>query len=84
MFGPDKDILGRRRYVGGKTKPNVEAMLCRKLAYIESGIVYDNENLTLGEYLDKWLGTVRDMIKSHTWTRHEKVVRLHLKPGLVW
>jgi integrase len=33
-------------------------------------------------YLDKWLPTVKDTVKERTWTRHEEIVRLHLKPSI--
>ena len=38
--------------------------------------------MTVGEYLDKWLLTVRDTVRERTWKRGEEVVRLHLIPAL--
>lgn len=82
VVGEYTDPLGRRRYVSGKDKNVVKARLRRKISEIESGMFFDDGGLTLGDYLDKWLDTVRDTVKSRTWTRHEEVVRLHLKPTL--
>ncbi len=82
VVGEWTDALGRRRYVSGKSKNDVKAKLRKRLAEAEAGEVYDDGGLTLGDYLDKWLGNVRGTVKERTWERHAEVVRLHIKPTL--
>jgi integrase len=36
----------------------------------------------MGEYLDRWLGSVRDSVKPVSWENYERNIRLHLKPAL--
>jgi integrase len=80
--GEYEDANGKRRYVSGKTKAEVRAKLRKLLADRDEGFAYDSENLTVGNYLDKWLDALEGSVRARTWRRHEEVVRLHLKPTL--
>ena len=47
------------------------------------GIVCDDENMTVSEYLDSWLkGSVRGSVRQSTFDRYEIAVRVHIKPAL--
>jgi hypothetical protein len=47
------------------------------------GIVYDDEKLTVGEYLERWLeDCVRDTVRQRTHERYESLVRVHIKPSV--
>src|SRR5215211_7282126 len=81
-MGEYEDANGKRRYISGKTKAEVRAKLRKLLADRDEGIAYDSENLTVGDYLDRWLGAVKGSVRDRTWRRHEEVVRLHLKPTI--
>lgn len=72
----------KTRYLYAKTKGEASEKLRAALAERDSGFVFDDGKLTVGEYLEKWLDTVRDTVKDRTWERHESVVRLHLVPEL--
>ena len=78
--GEYEDANGKRRYVSGKTKAEVRTKLRRLLADRDEGVAYDSENLTVGDYLDRWLRALEGSVRQRTWQRHEEVVRLHLKP----
>jgi integrase len=80
--GECEDANGKRRYISCKTKAEVRAKLRKLLADRDEGIAYDSENLTVGDYLDRWLGAVKGSVRDRTWRRHEEVVRLHLKPTI--
>lgn len=82
VVGEYVDANGKRRYVSGRTKPEVKAKLRKLLADRDEGIAYDSENLTVGAYLDRWLNAVKGTVRHRTWQRHEQVVRLHLKPTI--
>jgi integrase len=72
----------KRKYVSGKTKKEVARKLAKAIADSESGFVPDSGNLTLGNYLDRWIDNLKDSVRQSTWRRHEVNVRVHLKPTL--
>lgn len=82
VIGEYLDGLGRQKYVSGKNKNEVKAKVRRRLAEVEAGLVFDDGNMTVGEYLDRWLDNVRDTVKERSWIRHEVDVRVHIKPEL--
>ena len=72
-----------RKYVSAKTKSEALVLLRKALAERDSGLVFDAENLTLGEYLDRWLSdSVRGSVRGSTFDRCEIAVRVHIKPAL--
>jgi integrase len=74
---------GKRRYVSGKTKEEARRNLRRARGDAERGLVFDADNLQVGEYVDRWLSdSVRDTVKATTFERYEQIARLHLKPSL--
>src|SRR5918997_5392529 len=77
-FGPD----GKRRYVSGKTKEEARQKLRKARADTDHGLIFDGENLKVGEYLDRWLSdSVRDTVRQRTFERYESIVRVHIKPA---
>lgn len=77
--GPD----GKRRYVSGKNKEDARKALRVARANTDQGLVFDAENLRLGDYLDRWLSdSVSDTVKVTTFERYEQITRLHLMPSL--
>jgi integrase len=73
----------KRKTIYGKKREEVADKLARALAERAHGIVYDDENLTVGEYLDSWLkGSVRGCVRPSTFDRYEIAVRVHIKPAL--
>ncbi len=74
------DANGKRRYASCKTKTEARRRLRELLADRDRGIAYDAENLTVGDYLDRWLEAAKGSVRPRTWQRSEEVVRLHLKP----
>jgi len=47
------------------------------------GLVFDADNLKLGEYLDLWLAdSVADTVGQTTFERYEQIVRVHIRPAL--
>jgi integrase len=82
VVGEWVDANGKRRYISGKTKTGVQRRLRELLADRDKGIAYDSKNLTVGDYLDRWLDAVKGSVRPRTWQRSEEVVRLHLKPTI--
>src|SRR5215218_9116687 len=73
----------KRKTIYGKTRQEVAGVLNKALAERADGLVFDDENMTVGEYLDSWLiGSVRGSVRQSTFDRYESAVRLHIKPAL--
>jgi integrase len=73
----------KRRALYGKTRKAAADKLAKVLADRAGGYTFDTENMTVGEYLDRWLkDTDRGSVRTSTYERHEQIVRLHLKPAL--
>lgn len=76
------EVGGKRRYIYGKTRKEVAGKLTRAMADRDAGMTFDAGSLRVGDYLDRWLDSLRDTLRRRTWIRHEEIVRLHLKPYL--
>jgi len=69
----------KRKALYGKTRSEVAAKLLKALADRESGLMFDADNMTVGEYLARWLSdSVRGTVRISTFERHEQIVRAHL------
>ena len=73
---------GKRRYVSGKTKTEAQQRLRQAMSDADRGLIFDAPQLTLGEYLDKWLPNIKDTVRQRSWERYEQLVRVHIKPAL--
>jgi integrase len=80
----NKAWLGTKtRYIYGKRREDIREKLTKAIADRGGGLVYDAGNITVGEYLDRWLNdSVRDTVRQRTWERYEQFVRVHLTPAL--
>lgn len=73
----------KRRTVYGRTRAEVAKKLARALADREDGLVFDAGNLTVGDYLDRWLvECVKGTVRESTFERYGYAVRPHIKPAL--
>ena len=73
----------KRKTLYGKTRREVDEKLTKAKADRDSGLVFDADNLKLGEYLARWLAdSVRDTVRPTTFERYEQIVRLHIRPVL--
>jgi integrase len=74
----------KRRTVYGKTRGEVRDKLAKALAERADGLVFDDENMTVGEYVTRWLedsGLVFATAKG-TPLDAQNVVNRHFKPLL--
>jgi integrase len=73
----------KRRYVSGKDRDEVRRKLTEAMANRDKGIVYNDENITLGDYLDRWLAdSVHGTVRQSTFSRDKYLVTNHIKPAL--
>jgi integrase len=78
-FAPD----GKRRYVSAKTKGATERALRQAMADTDRGLIFDAGNLTVEEYMARWLAdSVRDTVRNTTFERYEQITRKHIVPEL--
>jgi integrase len=82
VVGEYEDATGKRRYISGKTKPEVRKRLRKLLEDRDKGIAHDSENLTVAAYMDRWLESIRDKVRPGTYKPYEAITRLHIKPTL--
>jgi integrase len=73
----------KRKTLYGTTRREVDEKLTKAKADRDGGLVFDADNLKLGEYLARWLAdSVRDTVHPTTFERYEQLVRLHIRPVL--
>ncbi len=73
----------KRKVIYGRKYKEVERKLNEARGDAARGIIYDAENISVGEYLTKWLSdSVRDTVRTRTYERYESIVRVHLGPSI--
>jgi len=73
---------GRKRYVSGKTRPEIRQKLCKLLEDRDAGIAFDSGGLTVERYMYRWLESIHDKVRPGTFKPYEAITRLHIKPTL--
>jgi integrase len=78
------DAHGRARYMTSTkmSKTEMSTAIRKKLQERDEGITHDSENLTVAEYVDRWLESTRDTVGLRTYQRSESSAKLHLVPTL--
>lgn len=56
--------------------------LSKAIAERNAGLAFDSKNLSLAEYLDRWLDTIRGTLAPNTVRRHEELTRIHIRPAI--
>src|SRR5215218_6918653 len=73
----------KRKTLYGKTRREVDEKLTKAKADRDGGLIFDADNVKVGEYLERWLAdSVRDTVRPTTFERYEQMVRLHIRPVL--
>jgi integrase len=73
----------KRKYVYGRKKKDVERKLAEAMGDSARGIIVDDKNLIVGEYLDRFLEDVqRGSVRESTYSRDKYLVSNHVKPAL--
>ncbi len=73
----------KRKLIYGRKYKEVERKLAEAQGDAARGIVYDDENLTVGKYLYRWLAdSVRGMVRGSTFSRDKYLVTNHISPAL--
>jgi integrase len=73
----------KRKTLYGAKYRDVEKKLTELRSNADQGIVYDDENLTVGTYLLRWLSdSVKDTVRQRTYEGYEHVAERHIIPTL--
>ena len=73
----------KRKTIYGRKYKEVENKLAEARGDAARGLVFDADNLKVGEYLDRWLAdSVADTVRQTTFERYEQIVRVHIRPAL--
>jgi integrase len=73
----------KRKTLYGRTRREVDEKLTKAKADRDGGLVFDADNIKVGEYLGRWLtDSVLDTVRPTTFERYEQIVRLHIRPAL--
>ncbi len=78
FFGPD----GKRRWVSAKTKSECWRVLRQAMSDADRGVLPGPANLSVGQYLESWLGDIEGTIRRHTYEQYRSVVNKHLVPEI--
>lgn len=73
----------KRKYIYGRKYKDVEKKLAEAMGDAAKGIVYDDKNLTVGDFFDLWLSdSVRGTVRESTYSRDKYLVTNHIKPAI--
>lgn len=79
-YGPDGRRI--RKKVRGRTKAEVRAKIRELRQHVDAGLPAPDGRLTVGAFLDRWIGNLPGHVATSTLDDYADTVRLHLKPGL--
>src|SRR5687768_12619718 len=73
----------KRKTIYGKRYKDVETALDEARGDAARGIVFDDENQTVGEYISSWLSdSAKHAVKATTYRAYESQIRKHIIPAL--
>jgi integrase len=72
----------RRKTVYGATKQEVQDKLHQVATEVANGSPVEAQKLTLGEFLDRWLSTIKQSVAPGSHARYQSTVKNQLQPYL--
>ncbi len=73
----------KRKPIYGRKYKEVERKLAEARGDAARGMVFDDENMTVGKYLKRWLSdSVRDTVRQRTYEGYAHMVERHIAPAL--
>lgn len=60
------------------TKAQAQAQAAAIIASIGAGVHVDPSALTVGQFIERWLDSVRDRVGNRTWDRYAELLRRHV------
>jgi integrase len=80
VYKPD----GTRKFLYASTRDEVHDKLVIAQRALMDGLPLPDERITVGDYLDQWLETLKTLgsVRPTTWQSYDSLARIHLKPGI--
>ena len=72
----------KRKTIYANTRQEAAEKLTKAMADRDGGLVFEDENIRVGDYLDTWLKSLTGSVRQSTFDGYEIAVRVHLKPAL--
>ena len=73
----------KRRYLSGKKREEVADKLARALSKRADGLAFDRENLTVGEYLKRWLAdSAKGSVQRSTYESYRRQLERYVIPAI--
>ena len=73
----------KRRHVYGSTRKEAADKLAKAMADRNGGIELDPSNVTVDEYLQRWLNdSVKGSVRPITFESYERLIRVHIVPAV--
>ena len=73
----------KQKAIYGKTRAEVAEKLTKAIADRDGGLYFDAENLTVSEYMKRWLNnSVRGSVRASTHASYERQVRRYIEPAI--
>src|SRR5919199_1128267 len=73
----------KTRYIYGKDREEVREKLTRAIADRDGGFIFDDENMSVGEYLKRWLkDSVKGSVRASTHASYERQVVRYIIPAI--
>jgi integrase len=72
----------KRKTIYAKTRQEAAEKLTKAMADRDGGLVFEDEHMRVGEYLDTWLKGLTGSVRQSTLDGYEIAVRANIKPAL--
>ena len=72
----------KRKTIYAKTRQEAAEKLTKAMADRDGGLVFEDENMRVADYLDTWLKGLTGSVRQSTLDGYEIAVRVHIKPAL--
>src|SRR5215207_4435295 len=76
QYGVQTGTGRKTHYIYGKRREEVREKLAKTIADRDGGFIFDDENMSVGEYLKRWLNdSVRGSVRASTYASYERQVQ---------
>ena len=73
----------KTRYIYGKHREDVREKLTKAIADRDGGFIFDDKNMSVGEYVKRWLDdSVGGSVRASTYSSYEGQVRRYIVPAI--
>jgi integrase len=83
QYGVQTTTGRKTRYIYGKRREEVRQKLAKAIADRDGGFLFDDENISVGEYLKRWLNdSVRGSVRASTHASYKRQVGRYIIPAI--